>query len=88
MNSTHYKEIHQFGHDDDRRYQLLMRRLRMIYTEKKQYTALQRLKRDLKSYIKPVKASPWKGEIPGAIKTSSVPADVVQSVRYPQCNPR
>lgn len=45
MNHDYFKNVQQLSHEDDRRYLLLMRGLRIIHEEKKQRSPLQRLKR-------------------------------------------
>lgn len=55
-----YQEIHRLSHDDDRRYQLLMRRLRIIYTERKTAGLAQKLKRQWNAKKSKNPATGWK----------------------------
>lgn len=45
MNPDYFKNVQHFSHEDDRRYLLLMRGLRIMHEEKKQHNPLQRLKK-------------------------------------------
>ncbi|MFB9276672.1 hypothetical protein [Cohnella cellulosilytica] len=44
-------EMRKFDHDDDRRYQLLLRYLRLVDLEKKQRGFLRRLKRKWQAHL-------------------------------------
>ena len=59
MNHDYFKNVQQLSHEDDRRYLLLMRGLRIIHEENKQRSPLQRLKKERSGLGKNIEAQGW-----------------------------
>ncbi|HEY4432259.1 MAG TPA: hypothetical protein VGN87_14610 [Paenibacillus sp.] len=59
MNQDYFKNVQQLSHEDDRRYLLLMRGLRIIHEKKKQRSPLQRLKKERYGLKRNVEAQGW-----------------------------
>lgn len=59
MNHDYFKNVQQLSHEDDRRYLLLMRGLRIIHEEKKRLSPLQRLKKERNGLGRNVEAQGW-----------------------------
>lgn len=59
MNHDYFKNVQQLSHEDDRRYLLLMRGLRIIHEEKKQRSPLQRLKKERYRLGRNIEAQGW-----------------------------
>lgn len=59
MNHDYFKNVQQLSHEDDRRYLLLMRGLRILHEEKKQRSPLQRLKKERHGLGRNIEAQGW-----------------------------
>ncbi|OMD43548.1 hypothetical protein BSK52_03865 [Paenibacillus odorifer] len=59
MNHDYFKNVQQLSHEDDRRYLLLMRGLRIIHEERKQRSLLQKLKKSKHRLGKNIEAQGW-----------------------------
>jgi hypothetical protein len=59
VNQDYFKNVQQLSHEDDRRYLLLMRGLRIIHEKKKQRSPLQRLKKERSGLRRSVEAQGW-----------------------------
>lgn len=59
MNHDYFKNVQQLSHEDDRRYLLLMRGLRIIHEENKQRSPLQRLKKERSGLGRNIEAQGW-----------------------------
>ncbi|MEK4238896.1 hypothetical protein [Paenibacillus sp. FSL H7-0714] len=59
MNHDYFKNVQQLSHEDDRRYLLLMRGLRILHEEKKQRSPLQRLKKERYGLGRNIEAQGW-----------------------------
>ncbi|MDH6370036.1 hypothetical protein M2444_001814 [Paenibacillus sp. PastF-3] len=59
MNQEYFKNVQKLSHEDDRRYLLLMRGLRIIHKKKKQCSPLQRLKNERYGLRRNVEAQGW-----------------------------
>ncbi|MBY3624490.1 hypothetical protein HGO21_33860 [Acinetobacter sp. CUI P1] len=59
MNHDYFKNVQQLSHEDDRRYLLLMRGLRILHEEKKQCSPLQRLKKERYGLGRNIEAQGW-----------------------------
>ncbi|HBS43553.1 MAG TPA: hypothetical protein DEA91_02165 [Paenibacillus sp.] len=59
MNHGYFKNVQQLSHEDDRRYLLLMRGLRIIHEERKQRSPLQRLKKEKHGLGRNIEAQGW-----------------------------
>ncbi|KEQ22227.1 valine--tRNA ligase [Paenibacillus tyrfis] len=58
MDRNVLNEMHKLSHDDEQRYRLLMRYLRIIGKEKKQRGFLRRFKKQWEAYASTKKAAP------------------------------
>ncbi|WP_130615932.1 hypothetical protein [Cohnella abietis] len=59
MQTKVLKEMHKLSHDNEQRYQLLMRYLRLREKEKKQRGLLSRLKKQWNAHNKNITAETW-----------------------------
>lgn len=59
MKPDYFKNLQQLSHDDDRRYLLLMRGLRIMHEEKKQHNPLQKAKKKCHGIKTIIEAKGW-----------------------------